>query len=239
MTHLLALLLPLLSPAPVLLATPAASESPVQAPPAKCEVLTPIANDQAALTTAGKAMVARGRKFPIGSPRHTDVKIEMMRLFIRSGDLGMCKQLRATRAKRTLSSPQAHAITCMEQQFCQPMPLANGCPAGLQNQGPEGCAPVRSCTAAGDRQAAACKAGDTSCCAPALLALEIADVQAGWPTPESLATRRTLAKLACDAGHAEVCLEAAALGIGTPEAQRRRACALGHIESCRPPKTAP
>lgn len=219
-------------PPPVPSATSAAA-------PAKCEELTPIVYDQAALTTAGKAMVARAKKFAIGSPPHTDIKIEMMRMFLRAGDLGTCKALRMTRATRSLSSPQARAIGCMEQQFCRPMPLTNGCPAGLDNLGPEGCAPVRSCTAAGGKQAAACEAGDIGCCAAALLGLEIADVEAGWPTPESLAARREMARLACDAGHAEVCLEAAALGVGTPESQRRRACALGHVESCRPPKPAP
>ncbi len=209
--------------------------SPGETPP-QCEPVAPFVGDRAALIAAGRVLVARGKQFPIGSPRHTDAKLELIGLFLGAGDLSLCSALRTTRATRSLSPAQARTITCREQQFCRPMPLASGCPAGLQNLGPEGCAPVRTCTAVGaGGQAAACKAGDTGCCAPALLQLEIADAEAGMPTPESLAARRTLARLACDAGHAEVCLEAAALGIGTPAAQRTRACSLGHIESCRSP----
>ncbi|MBZ5707882.1 hypothetical protein [Nannocystis pusilla] len=208
-----------------------------QANPATCEPLPPFAGDKAALMAAGEALVARARQLAHGSAEHTDVKIEIMALFARAGDLEMCKLLRQTRETSSLSAKQTHAIACVQQQFCRPMPLAKGCPAGMANQGPEGCAPIRSCTAAA--QATACKTGDTSCCAPALLGLEIADAEAGMPTPQSLATRRALAKTACDAGHAEVCLEAAALGVGTLESQRKRACSLGHVESCRPANSAP
>lgn len=229
--------------ASVLAVTAVAKASPVPAdtstppaPPAKCEPLPPFTGSKDALHAQGAALAARGKQLPIGGPAHTDIKIEIMTLFARAGDLDMCKLLRQTREQRPLSAPQARAIGCVQQQFCRPMALASGCPAGLRNQGPEGCAPPRSCTAAGlDAQAAACKAGDTGCCAPALLMLEISDADAGMPTPESLARRRALAKTACDAGHAELCLEAAALGIGTPAAQRARACSLGHVASCSPP----
>lgn len=213
------------------------SVSPGETAP-QCQPLAPFVGDRAALLAAGRGLVARGKQSAIGSPRHTDAKLELIGLFLSAGDLSLCSALRATRATRSLSPAQARTITCRERQFCRPMPLAHGCPAGMRNLGPEGCAPIRSCTAAGaGGQAAACKAGDTGCCAPALLQLEIADAEAGMPTPESLAARRTLASLACAAGHAEVCLEAAALGIGTPAAQRTRACSLGHVESCRPSAT--
>lgn len=209
---------------------------PPATPPTQCEPLPPYTGDEATLLATGRALVKQGKQFEIGSPRHSDVKIELMGLFLRSGDLSTCKALRTTRATRTLSPSQAHAITCMELQFCRPMPLASPCPAGMRNDGPEGCAPARTCVAPADAQATACTADDATCCAAALLAREIADVEAGLPTPESLAVRRRLARTACDAGHAEICLEAAALGIGTLAAQRKRACALGHALSCRPPK---
>lgn len=223
-------------PAPVSSAMSATGDPPAT-PPTKCEPLPPYTGDQAALMATGREMVKQGKKFEIGSPRHSDVKIELMGLLLRSGELSTCKALRTTRATRTLSSSQAHAITCMELQFCRPMPLASPCPAGMRNDGPEGCAPVRACVATADAQATACTADDATCCAAALLVREIADVEAGLPTPESLAVRRRLARTACDAGHAEICLEAAALGIGTLAAQRKRACTLGHALSCRPPKT--
>lgn len=200
---------------------------------AKCEPLPPFTGDKEALHAAGAALVVRGKQLPIGSAGHTDVKIEVMSLFVRAGDLEMCKLLRQTRATRVLSTRQSHSITCLQQQFCRPMALPNGCPAGMVNYGPEGCAPRRSCTANGtEAQVIACTAGDTSCCAPALLALEIADVEAGMPTDDSLARRRKLVKIGCDAGHAELCLEAAALGVGALAEQRVRACSLGHAASC-------
>lgn len=221
-------------------AVPTAKDAQTSTAPAKCEPLPLFSGDNSALTAAGDALVARGKQLAHGSAAHTDVKIELMTLFARAGDLEMCKLLRQTRETSSLSAKQTHAIACVQQQFCRPMPLAAGCPAGMANEGPEGCAPIRSCAATSpEAQATACKTGDTSCCAPALLVLEIADAEAGMPTPQSLATRRTLAKTACDAGHAEICLEAAALGVGTLESQRKRACSLGHVESCRPAKPAP
>ncbi|MCY1069803.1 hypothetical protein OV090_33995 [Nannocystis sp. RBIL2] len=211
-----------------------APASAVAAVQTRCEPLPPFLDGKDALTAAARALVARGKTFRIGSPEHTDIKIEVMTLFARAGDLEMCKLLRKTQKTPALSQLQSRAIACVQQQFCQPMPLPSGCPAGLRNEGPEGCSPIRSCTAAGsDAQATACEAGEASCCAPALLMLEIADAQAGMPTPESLAARRTLARIGCDAGHAELCLEASALGVGAEVAQRERACALGHVESCR------
>lgn len=202
---------------------------------AKCEPLPRFAGGQDALRAAGAKLVARAKQSPIGSAAHTSVKIEVMSLFVRAGDLEMCKLLRQTRTKHLLSTRQMHDISCLQQQFCRPMPLPYGCPAGMFNDGPEGCAPRRSCTAAGiDAQVAACTAGDTSCCAPALLVLEIADAEAGMPTEDSLARRRALVKIGCDAGHAELCLEAAAFGVGTAADQRARACSLGHVASCAP-----
>lgn len=220
---------------PTLAQGEAAPAPAVAATQPRCEPLPPFLDGKDALTAAARALVARGKTLRIGSPEHTDVKIEVMTLFARAGDLEMCKLLRKTQKTPALSQRQSHAIACVQQQFCRPMTLPGGCPAGMRNEGPEGCAPIRSCSAAGsDAQAAACEAGEASCCAPALLMLEIADAQAGMPTPESLATRRTLARIGCDAGHAELCLEASALGVGTAAARRERACALGHVESCRP-----
>ncbi|WAS95379.1 hypothetical protein [Nannocystis punicea] len=217
----------------------AAVLAPSPIPPTKCEPLPPFAGSKQDLQAAAEALVARGKQLPHGGRERLDIKIEVMTLFARAGDLDMCKLLRQTRDTSSLSAKQQGAIGCVQQQFCQPMPLPRGCPAGMRNDGPEGCAPTGTCSAAAvGAQVAACNAGETVCCAPALLMLEVADAQAGLPTPESLAKRRALAKLGCDRGHAELCVEAAALGVGTLDSQRKRACTLGHVASCKPPGEA-
>ncbi|WAS95378.1 serine/threonine-protein kinase [Nannocystis punicea] len=203
------------------------------AAPAVCVPRLPFMGDRDALTAANAAARARMKAHPTDSAPYLDARIEAIALLLRAGETAACKMLSSTR-RSPLDDRQAHALTCLERQFCRARATATPCPEGTRNGGPDGCEPIASCDETGtEAQTRACLAGDSDCCKHALIVGEYMDLEAGIAgTPASKARRRALAEAGCARGYAWLCEQAALLDPDGPKAMRARACSLGLAEAC-------
>ena len=201
--------------------------------PSICVPRLPFTGDRNALTSASAAMRDDMKKHPTDSTPYLDAKIEAIALLLRAGQTSACKLATATRAG-PVDADQAHALTCLERQFCAPIAMATPCPEGTRSSGPDGCEPIAACeVTGGESQASACLAGDPDCCKHALIVGEYMDREAGIAdTPASQQRRRALAESGCAHGYAWLCGEAALLDPAGPKAMRVRACSLGYAEAC-------
>jgi hypothetical protein len=214
-------------------ARPTLAERLWAAAPAVCVPKLPFTGDRDALKTATAAAAARMKSHPTNSTPYLDARIAAIELLLRAGETTACKLAAATR-EDPLDAGQAHALACLERQFCAAIATAAPCPDGARNDGPGGCEPIARCNARGTRtQEQACFAGDSDCCKNALIVGEYMDLQAGIAdTPESKSRRRALAEAGCARGYAWLCDQAAALDPAGPKAMRDRACSLGYAEAC-------
>ncbi|MDC0670027.1 serine/threonine-protein kinase [Nannocystis radixulma] len=203
------------------------------AAPAVCIPRLPFTGDKDALTAANTAARERMKAHPTDSAPYLDAKIEAIALLLRAGQTSACKLASATRTS-PLDQRQAHALACLERQFCAPLATAAPCPEGMRNDGPDGCEPVATCDVTGtEAQGRACLAGEADCCKHALIVGEYMDLEAGIAgTPESKGRRRALAEAGCARGYAWLCVEAAALDPSDSKVMRDRACSLGYAQAC-------
>lgn len=138
-------------------------------------------------------------------------------------------------------------LRCQQRRYCG-APAVVRCPTGTVAREVHGCEAAARCSVSGwAAQQQRCFAhGDPACCSTALIVREYEQLEAGVAAlPANRAGMRKLAEHACEVGISWACTQAAAaIELPAPAedeakvvALRRRACALGRLEACKPAST--
>ncbi|WP_170136359.1 serine/threonine-protein kinase [Nannocystis exedens] len=205
--------------------------------PSLCLAPSPALTD-AAYITESERLVAEAGAAIAGSREYYRSKARLLALQLARGNLDACKTAAMTlRSAPDMPWASAAEFRCLWARHCT-APAGAACPPGLAAQGVAGCRPLAKCAVRGlSAQADACLSGQVECCRVALVQTQYTLQRAGEAdAPEARAEQRRLAEAGCTAGHAELCLEAAKLGMDV-EPARRQACELHHQASCGPATT--